>query len=242
MSNENSHDEPRVVINDKRRIDPTTGKPRGGGFGGFASSGSRSTGSPFAEAADPADSAQAEQPISATPAPSAELEVAQQESAERLADLQRVTAEYANYRKRVDRDREQVVEGAKARVITELLTVLDDIDRADRHGDLTGAFKAVADRLTSTLERLGLTQFAAVGDEFDPVKHEAVQFSTAADVAVQTVSTVMRHGYTIGEKLVRPAVVGVVGPEHEAEPIDAELIDADIVESEVIDEGSESAD
>ena len=206
-----------VIINDKRRIDPETGELRQGG--GFFS--------PFGRKSDPGDPEEASQPISVRSEADLELEAARQEAAERTSDLQRVTAEYANYRKRVDRDRDLVVKNAKASVLTEMLTVLDDIDRADRHGDLTGAFKAVAERLTSILTKSGLSQFGVVGDEFDPVKHEAVQFATSADVAVQTVTAVMRHGYTLGDRLVRPAVVGVTGPTSDsgsdirAEPTDA---------------------
>ena len=118
----------------------------------------------------------------------------QAEAAERTADLQRVTAEYANYRKRVDRDREAAIDTAKAAVVTEMLTVLDDIDRAARHGDLTGAFKAVADRLAGP-DQAGADQFGAEG-EFDPAQHEAVQFATSPEVTGQTVTAVMRHGYS----------------------------------------------
>ncbi len=192
-----------VVISDKRRIDPETGELRQPG--GFFSS-------PFGRKSDPGDPNEASQPIAVQTEADLAIEAAKQEAAERTADLQRVTAEYANYRKRVDRDRDLVVKNAKASVLTEMLTVLDDIDRADRHGDLTGAFKAVADRLTGILTKAGLTQFGVVGDEFDPAKHEAVQFATSPDVSVQTVTTVMRHGYTLGDRLVRPAVVGVTGP------------------------------
>jgi molecular chaperone GrpE len=189
----------RVVVNDKRRIDPTTGTLR-------------DPTSPFPAGAAPGDPAGASQPISATMTPSAEVQAAQQEAAERLADLQRVTAEYANYRKRTDRDRDVIVANAKAMVLTEMLTVLDDIDRAEKHGDLTGSFKAVADRLTATLKRLGLNQFGTRGDEFDPARHEAVQFTTSPDVTVQTVDAVFRHGYLLGDRLVRAAMVAVAGP------------------------------
>jgi len=246
-----------VVINDKRRIDPETGELRNPG-GGFFSS-------PFNRKSDPGNPEEAAQPISVQTSPDAELEAAKQEAAERTADLQRVTAEYANYRKRVDRDRELVVKNARAGLLTEMLTVLDDLDRADRHGDLTGAFKAVADRLVEVLTKAGLTQFGAVGDEFDPAQHEAVQFATSPDVAVQTVTTVMRHGYSFGDRLVRPAVVGVTGPSVEeaatfppdqgaaaqaqvdaqsaalAEPADAddvvetEIVDNEIVDAEIVD-------
>src|SRR6195952_5860255 len=186
-----------VVISDKRRIDPETGELRQSG--GFFSS-------PFGRESDPVDPEQASQPIAVQTEADLAVEAAQQEAAERTADLQRVTAEYANYRKRVDRDRELVVKNAKASVLTEMLTVMDDIDNADRHGDLTGAFKAVADRLTGVLTKAGLTQFGTVGDGFDPALHEAVQFATSPDVAVQTVTTVMRHGYSLGDRLVRAAV------------------------------------
>jgi molecular chaperone GrpE len=193
-----------VVISDKRRIDPETGELRQPG--GFFSS-------PFGRKSDPGDPNEAAQPIAVQTEVDLALEAARQEAAERTADLQRVTAEYANYRKRVDRDRDLVVKNAKASLLTELLTVLDDVDRADRHGDLTGAFKAVAERLTGILTKAGLTQFGAVGDEFDPAKHEAVQFATSPEVSVQTVTTIMRHGYTLADRLVRPAVVGVTGPD-----------------------------
>ena len=201
-----------VVISDKRRIDPETGELRQPG--GFFSS-------PFGRKSDPGDPNEASQPIAVQTEGDVALEAAQQEAAERTADLQRVTAEYANYRKRVDRDRELVVKNAKASLLTELLTVLDDVDRADRHGDLTGAFKAVAERLTGILTKAGLTQFGVVGDEFDPAKHEAVQFATSPEVTVQTVTTIMRHGYTLGDRLVRPAVVGVTGPDTDGSSADS---------------------
>jgi molecular chaperone GrpE len=128
---------------------------------------------------------------------------------ERTADLQRVNAEYANYRRRVDRDRQIVTTTAKAQVVGELLTVLDDFDRAAAHGDLTGAFKAVADRLTGALTKVGLSAFGAEGDPFDPAVHEAVQHDTSASVSGPTVSAVLRRGYRIGERVLRPAMVAV---------------------------------
>ena len=218
-----------VVINDKRRIDPETGELRNPG-GGFFSS-------PFNRKSDPSDPEEAAQPISVQTDADLAVEAAQQEAAERTADLQRVTAEYANYRKRVDRDRDLVVKNAKASVLTEMLTVMDDIDNADRHGDLTGAFKAVADRLTGVLTKAGLTQFGTVGDEFDPAHHEAVQFATSPDVAVQTVTTVMRHGYSLGDRLVRAAVVGVTGPETESAEVVSEPADVDdVIDAEIVDD------
>jgi molecular chaperone GrpE len=135
---------------------------------------------------------------------------------ERTADLQRVSAEYANYRRRVDRDREAVVASAKASLVGELLTVLDDVARAQQHGDLTGPFKAVADKLVAALNRAGLEPFGVEGDEFDPSVHEAVQHTTSPDVSGPTVSIVMRQGYRIGERVLRPAMVAVTDQDHSA--------------------------
>ena len=198
-------EEPEPVIRDKRRIDPQTGQVRDPGSSPFPGRHS---------APDPGNPNDAAQPLSVDLS-AAELDLARQEAAERTADLQRVTAEYANYRKRVDRDRDAVVNSAKASVVLELLTVLDDLDRARTHGDLVGSFGAVADKLTGALTKLGLKRSGEVGDLFDPAVHEAVQFGTSAEVTEPTVTAVFRSGYTLGDKLVRPAVVVVTGPEHE---------------------------
>lgn len=150
--------------------------------------------------------------VPAAPAPGGEASEHDRlsaELAERTADLQRVSAEYANYRRRVDRERDATIAGAKAQIAGELLTVLDDVDRAAAHGDLTGAFKVVADRLTETLQRAGLAAFGAEGDPFDPSVHEAVAQETSPDVPGPTVSTVMRRGYRFGERVLRPAMVAV---------------------------------
>jgi len=207
-------DEPDPVIRDNRRIDPQTGQVREPGAGASGST------SPFPgrhAAADPANPNDAAQPLTVDLS-AAELDIARQEAAERTADLQRVTAEYANYRKRVDRDRASVITTAKASVVTELLTVLDDLDRARAHGDLVGSFGAVADKLTGALTKLGLEPVGAVGDHFDPAVHEAVQFDTSTEVSEPTVTAVFRSGYRLGEKLVRPAVVVVTGPDHDSAP------------------------
>ena len=231
----------KVVINDKRRIDPETGKLREDLAG---------PGEKF-----PVDEGGTAGPTGESPVDD-ELALALMEVAERTSDLQRVSAEYANYRKRVDRDRESMVTAAKATVVAELLTVIDDLDRAKAHGDLTGAFKAVADRFTGVLDKLGVVSFGAEGDAFDPAEHEAVQFSTSDEVSVPTVTSVFRSGYHFGDKLLRPAVVVVTGPETEAaapaggvsdagtsgagvsdtEVVDAELVDAEVVDAELIDD------
>ncbi len=141
--------------------------------------------------------------------------------AERTADLQRVTAEYANYRKRVDRDRELAAVTAKASLAADLLGVLDDLELADRHGDLTGAFKSVAERLTGVLTKAGLQGYGAEGDAFDPAHHEAVQFGTSMEVLTPTVTSVFRRGYQFKDRPLRAAVVVVTGPEQEATNGDA---------------------
>jgi len=142
----------------------------------------------------------------------AELAALRKERDERVADLQRVTAEYANYRKRVDRDRSLVVDQATGTVLSALLPVLDDIDRARDHGDLVGPFSTVADQLTAALTKFGLTAFGAKGDPFDPTRHEAVAHQTSPEVTESTCVDVMRRGYQLGERLLRPAMVAVADP------------------------------
>jgi molecular chaperone GrpE len=182
-------DEPdRVVIRDKRRIDPVTGEARH-------------------VAPEPAEGAAAVED-----ADSAELAALHTAVAERTADLQRLQAEYANYRKRAERDRLAAGDVAVSRVLAELLPVLDDIDRARNHGDLTGALKAVADQLDTIFGKLGLQAFGEAGDPFDPAIHEAVLHDESDAVLVPTATTVMRRGYQHGERLLRPAMVGVTDP------------------------------
>jgi molecular chaperone GrpE len=197
--------EPAFQFRDRRRIDPNSGAVRSGA----------ALPDPGSVAANPANPANAAQPITGTvTAASQELAAAKQEAAERTADLQRITAEYANYRKRTDRDRAHATLAGKALVIGELLSVLDDLDSADRHGDLVGPFKAVADRLVASLSKQGLAAFGADGDLFDPTVHEAVQFGTSTEVDHPTVTSVFRRGYTLSDRVLRPAVVVVTGPEH----------------------------
>jgi molecular chaperone GrpE len=143
----------------------------------------------------------------------AELESLRAELDERTKDLQRVTAEFANYRKRVDRDRALVVEQATGHVLSALLPVLDDLDRARDHGDLVGPVGAVAEQLVTALNKFGLSAFGAEGDRFDPTRHDAVSHTTSADVTEPTCVAVMRRGYLLGERLLRPAMVAVADPE-----------------------------
>ncbi len=129
------------------------------------------------------------------------------------ADLQRLQAEYANYRKRVERDRAVSHELAISAVLTELLATLDDIDRAADHNELTGGFKAVADQLTAITTRFGLEKYGTEGEPFDPQIHEALLHDTSADVAVATASKILQPGYKYKERILRPARVAVTDPE-----------------------------
>ena len=129
------------------------------------------------------------------------------------ADLQRLQAEYANYRKRVDRDRSVAAEFSIAAVLAELLPVLDDLDRAVEHGELTGGFKAVADRIIATVERLGLTKFADAPVAFNPEIHEALTHEVSKDVSEPTASKILQPGYKFKERIIRPARVAVTDPE-----------------------------
>jgi len=129
------------------------------------------------------------------------------------ADLQRLQAEYANYKKRVERDRSLAHELAISSVLIELLPVLDDIERAQSHGELTGGFKAVADQIATTTERIGLTKYGQEGDIFDPQIHEALLHNTSADVTTSTATKILQPGYKFKERILRPARVGVTDPE-----------------------------
>jgi molecular chaperone GrpE len=141
----------------------------------------------------------------------AEVEI--DEVAVLTSDLQRVQAEYANYRKRVDRDRITANEITTAVVLSELLPVLDDIARAGEHGELTGGFKAVADQLIAITTKFGLTQFADVDVPFDPNIHEALMHSTSPDVKETLVTQVLQPGFKFKERVIRPARVAVTDPE-----------------------------
>ncbi|GAA1849084.1 nucleotide exchange factor GrpE [Asanoa iriomotensis] len=143
----------------------------------------------------------------------AELESLRADLEERTRDLQRVSAEYANYRKRVDRDRGLAAEQTTGQVISTLLPVLDDLDRAREHGDLVGPFGSVAEQLVTALGKFGLTAFGEKGDPFDPTRHDAVAHLTSAEVTEPTCIDVMRRGYQLGDRLLRPALVAVADPE-----------------------------
>jgi molecular chaperone GrpE len=149
---------------------------------------------------------------SATTSKAADDNTALTQLAERTADLQRLQAEYANYRKRVERDRVAVREQALANVLAELLPVLDDIGRAREHGELSGGFKSVADSFESAVAKLGLVSYAEKGDPFDPVVHEALMHSYSDKVSEPTCVQILQPGYKIGDRILRPARVAVAEP------------------------------
>jgi molecular chaperone GrpE len=187
----------RVVVRDRRRIDPETGAVR--------------TPDAQSETAHPVSGESGAAPAAEAPADDPRVAELTAEVAERTSDLQRLSAEYANYRRRVDRDREVVLVNARAQFVGDLLTVLDNVERAGAHGDLTGPFKSVADKLVSVVQKLGLEPFGTEGEPFDPSVHEAVQHETA-DVtgpSVTVLSAVLRRGYRIGDRVLRPAMVAV---------------------------------
>ena len=229
------------VIHDHRRIDPVTGQVRGkhaaskpagtSGTGRPAQEAPGAPGGPGVEAAAPAeapeptenrderDSVQTpESPEEAAEMVSAQVvngkkaaELAAQ-LAERTADLQRLQAEYANYRKRVDRDRAAVREQAVAGTLAGMLPVLVAIDQAREHGEQCGGFKSVADSLQSVLGRLGLVVYGDEGDPFDPKIHEALTHSYSSDVSEDTCVEILQPGYKVGERILRPARVAVAEP------------------------------
>ena len=191
----------QVTVTDKRRIDPETGEVR------HVASGAASSGSAPGVAAIPASAGAAADKV-----------------VELTADLQRVQADYANYRKRALREQQAAAERAKATVVSQLLGVLDDLDRARSHGDLdSGPLKSVADKLISALTGIGLAAFGAEGDDFDPALHEAVQHEgDGAQDSKPVIGHVMRQGYKLGDQVLRHALVGVVDTVADETVVDAQ--------------------
>jgi molecular chaperone GrpE len=186
-------DEPRVVVRDKRRIDPDSGEVRN-------------------QAETP--SAGGAAGTSAAPPASADARVA-----ELTETVQRLKAEYDNYRRRSDRERQALVEVATGNALAQLLPVLDDLDRARAHGDLTGAFGSVGEALIATTVKLGLERYAETGDEFDPQVHEAVmQAAPAEGVTAPVVAEVFRPGYRHAGRVLRAAQVSVSEPAEDFPP------------------------
>ncbi|WP_328680987.1 nucleotide exchange factor GrpE [Streptomyces sp. NBC_01261] len=143
----------------------------------------------------------------------AQLDQVRKALEERTADLQRLQAEFQNYRRRVERDRIAVKEVAVANLLTELMPTLDDIGRAREHGELVGGFKSVAESLETAASKMGLQQFGKEGEPFDPTIHEALMHSYAPDVTETTCVAILQPGYRIGERTIRPARVAVAEPQ-----------------------------
>jgi molecular chaperone GrpE len=207
------------VIRDHRRIDPVTGQPRRGKHAASQPAGTTGAGRPGgsgpAKHGKVSDAGAEDADAEMTQAETAELLAAQElrtRLAERTADLQRLQAEYANYRKRVDRDRATVREHAIAGALIELLPVLDAINQAREHGELSGGFKSVADSLQTALVKLGLVSYGQRGDAFDPKIHEALTHSYSPDVTEDTCVEIFQLGYKVGERILRPARVAVAEP------------------------------
>ena len=216
VSDESEQGREALRVTDRRRIDPTTGQVRGSQSA--ATPGAPGSGAPESPgAADvPSDEdrtavqGQGQGTASEDDESAAPVEA---ELAELTADLQRLQAEYANYRRRVERDREAVRLAAVAGALVELLPVLDDVGRAREHGELEGGFKAVGEALEATLARLGLESYAEPGEPFDPTLHEALTAVPSVDVEEPTVQSVYQPGYRFAGRIVRPARVVVAQPE-----------------------------
>ncbi|NXY95909.1 nucleotide exchange factor GrpE [Streptomyces sp. BR123] len=192
---------PLIVIRDKRRIDPVTLELRAAdsGTSEHTETGGSGSGTP---GGSPAAGSSAEH----------------SRLAERTADLQRLKAEYDNYRKRVERDRLAIREIAVVNVLRGLLPVLDAIDQARDHGDIDPGLRAVADALETQLAALGLQEVGAPGEPFDPTRHEAISYQQSDEIDQPTCTIVLRPGYRVGQHLLRPAQVTVSEPPDLAEP------------------------
>ncbi|SNT31602.1 nucleotide exchange factor GrpE [Rhodococcoides kyotonense] len=203
MTSGNTEQEP-VTFVDKRKVDPLTNEPREGDAVPEPLAGTGTAPQP--------DSVDEEAVVSEPEI----VEPEKDEVAELTADLQRLQAEYTNYRRRTDRDKQSVIDNAKASVVSQLLPVLDDLERARQHGDLeTGPLKSVADKLAGVFTTIGLSTFGATGDTFDPSIHEAV--SHEGDGSNPVVGILMRPGYKLGDRVLRTAMVGVVDAVQESD-------------------------
>ncbi|KAB1662446.1 nucleotide exchange factor GrpE [Pseudoclavibacter chungangensis] len=214
MTTENPNDHEEPIFRDKRRIDPVTGKVRseaGADGSAPAAPGAGDSGQSLSDedlskllSGEGADEAPAEQ----------EAQAADRLAAERLADLQRVTAEYANYRRRTEQERLEAKDRTTADVLRAILPVLDDLDRAEKHGDLPteGPIAVIAAKLRGVLDKQGLEAYGEKGDTFDPKIHEAIAQLPSPDADGETVADVVERGYRVGDRIVRVAKVAVTVP------------------------------
>ncbi len=180
--------EPRVRVTDNRLIDPQTGEVR-----------------------QPSETADASSADSQAETIEAEVIEVEAKVAELTNDLQRMAAEYANYRRRVERERSELRDVVVATVLSDLLPVVDDVDRARQHGELEGAFRTVGEALEGVVTKAGLERFGTEGEPFDPMQHEAVATEHRDDVTTPTVVAVYQPGYRLGGRVLRPARVAVAG-------------------------------
>jgi molecular chaperone GrpE len=199
------------VIRDERRIDPVTGEVR-------ESAATSAPGEPGADTTAASDQGTGVE----TGAETSEVAKLQEQLDERTGDLQRLQAEYSNYRKRVERDRVAVREQSLGNVLSELLPILDDIGRARDHEELTGGFKSVGEALEAAVGKLGLERFGEKGEPFAPTVHEALIHSYSPDVAEPTCVDILQPGYRIGARILRPARVAVAEPTESAEPTETD--------------------
>jgi molecular chaperone GrpE len=205
-------DQGETVIRDKRRVDPVTGEVRAT---------QQETGDGTTTGSGPAD-AGPEGPVGtpgyAQTAGDLRADDLEVQLIERTNDLQRVKAEFDNYRRRIERDRQATADLALATVLANLLPVLDDIGRAREHGELEGGFKSVAEALEAVTVKLGLTPFGEAGEPFDPQVHEALTHAYGDNVTEPTAAQIYQPGYRLGDRVLRPARVGVVEPDSLVEP------------------------
>lgn len=192
---------PGPTVHDRRRVDPKTGQPRRHETAGHG---------------DGATVPAGQDPVSAEPIAAAKVAELEELVAERTADLQRLQAEYANYKKRVDRDRALSRQSGVEAVVTDLLPVLDSIEAARGHDELVGGFKLVADELEKISTKYGLEVYGEVGEVFDPQVHEALMhmpYTGEDEITETTVSAVMQKGVRINDRILRPARVAVADPQ-----------------------------
>ena len=221
------------VVRDKRRIDPDTGALREPTETSEAPAPGPQPGMPGTPGAQPP------RDPSDLIGPSAQEALLTEALAERTADLQRLQAEYVNYKRRVDRDREASRELVIGTVLTELLGILDDVGRAREAGELDGAFKAVAESLERVTEKLGLVKFGEKGDAFDPRIHEALLHNYSDEVDGPTATMVMQPGYRLGERVLRAARVAVSEP---TEQLPADAAKADVPVESIDEDADRSAE
>lgn len=217
--NDPSSEEPRFTFHDKRRVDPDTGelRPEADAQSAAGAGEGADTEEVLADASDlgvdiPADASTLDDTEAATESGAAEPAPGS-EAAAHLADLKRINAEYAAYRMRADRERERAAAGGTIKAVEALVPVLDEVRLAQENGDVTGPFEAHVNKLLDALAKVGVEQYGAVGDEFDPRLHEALMQQPSNDVEVPTVFMVMQPGYRMGDRIIRAARVGVQQPE-----------------------------